>query len=143
MFTFHHKSTILDINRYDCLAFVNPEDNDNDIFIEKIYVDTTYPVNISLLALPADFEGYKENDLSDEIKSNVIGRQVFSSVKIYGHPQVSEEVEIVKEALIDEPMDIVKEEDYYTLKPGNALIFRAKAKAPNTEVHFSINFIEE
>lgn len=143
MFTFHHKSTILDISRYDCLAFINPEENDSDIYIEKIYADTTYPVNVSLLAMPADFDGYKENNLSDEIKSNVIGKEVCSPVKIYGHPQAGEEAEIVKEVLVDEPMNIVTEEDYYTLKPGNALIFRVKPKAVNTEVHFSINFLEE
>lgn len=145
MFTFHHKSTILDITKYDCLAFVNPEYNDSDVFIEKIYADTTYPVNVSLLAVPADFDGYRENDISEDIKSNVIGKKVFSSVKIYGHPQanVKADIDMVKEVLVDEPKNIVTEEDYYTLKPGHALIFRAKAKAPNTEVHFSISFLEE
>ncbi|MHA1221413.1 MAG: hypothetical protein ACTSQB_06745, partial [Candidatus Heimdallarchaeota archaeon] len=76
MFTFHHKSTILDIEKYDCLAFVNPAENESDIFIEKIYVDTTYPVQLFLVSAPDSFDGYKENDLSELIKSNVINKRV-------------------------------------------------------------------
>ena len=143
MFTFHHKSTILDINRYDCLAFVNPADNDSDFFIDKIYADTTFPLNISLLSVTSDFNGYKENDLSENIKGNVIGKEVYSGAKFYGHPQVAGEVEVIKEVLLDEPAHLIKEEDNYVLKPGQALIFRANPKAINTDVNFTINYLEE
>lgn len=142
MFTFHHKSTVLDISNYDCLAFVNPEESESDIYIEKIYVDTTYPVQLFIASTDADFDGYKENDLSDFIKSNVINKRVLSGAKMYGHPYVSGELETVKEVLVDEPMNVVEKEDGYVLRPGNALIFRVKAKAENTEVNFAINYLE-
>ena len=143
MFIFHHKSTILDINRYDCLAFVNPEGSGKNVFIEKIYVDTTYPINISLMSASSSFDGYRENDLSNQIKSNIINKKVTSVVKIYGHPQAKEDLEEVKEVLVDEPWNVTDKEDFCMLRPGNALIFRAKPKAINTEVHFSINFLEK
>ena len=143
MFIFHHKSTILDINRYDCLAFVNPEGSGKNVFIEKIYVDTTYPINISLMSASSSFDGYRENDLSNQIKSNIINKKVTSVVKIYGHPQAKEDLEEVKEVLVDEPWNAIDKEDFCMLRPGNALIFRAKPKAINTEVHFSVNFLEK
>lgn len=143
MFTFHHKSTILDISRYDCLAFTNPEESDRDIVFDKVFIDTTYPLNVQILAMPSDFEGYKENSLSDQVKSNVVGREVYSVVEIYGHPQAGEDAEVVKEVLVDEPANIIESEDYLILKPGNALIFRAKPKAINTEVNITINYLED
>ena len=141
MFIFNHKSTILDVSQYDCLAFVNPENNENDFDISKIHVDTDYPVDFSILNAPANFDGYKENDITDQIKSNVIGKTIQTNAKLYGHPD-AKATEVLKEVLVDEPAILIEEDDGYVLKPGNALIFRANAKAPNTIVHIVVHYME-
>lgn len=143
MFIFNHKSKILDVSSYDCLAIVNPENSSKNIYISKIKVNVSYISNITLLGISGNFDGYKEKDITGDVKSNIIGERSGKTVaKFYGHPY-TKNGEILKELVVETFDNLVDDGDNYILEPGNSLVIRATPVKTNSTVNISINYYEK
>jgi len=145
MFILHHRAIVLDIGGYNCLGIINPKENEQnfqDFTISKIQVDVSFAMEISLLRSEEE-KVSSERIINQEIKSDIIGKKVLSSAMFYAHPTIEgEEAEILKSVQIDKgiPINLVDEE--ITLKPGQALIIKAKPAEVNNIINITVNYTE-
>ena len=141
MFILHHQETVLDMGGYNCLGIVNPEKSNKSFYISKIETNVSFMMKISLLSAKIREVGLGK-DISDKIKSNIIGKRVKSSAIFYAHPVVKEGVEIIKEIETEKGIPINMVDEELVLKPGLVLVIKAKPAEPNNKIYITVNWVE-
>jgi len=149
MFILHHRQVVLDISGYNCLAMINKSKKNFEI--SKIEADVSFPMEISILSCPVEAveipkprEGEEKpvRDITEQVKSNIIGKKVKTSAIFHAHPEVDEsKTKKITSVQLEKgiPINMV---DELTLKSGQALIVRAKPAEVNNVVNITINYTE-